>query len=151
MTTENSNDVKDVLTKFIEEVWNAGNVDAADKYIAPRYTIHHDPGDPWDKQELDLPRYKERMRISRTPFPDQRFSIQDLVAEGHTAVMTWLWSGTHKGDIPAFPATGNIIKMSGATVYYFDGDRLTGHWQIIDRLGVYMQLRQGSATTAVPQ
>jgi hypothetical protein len=30
------------------------------------------------------------------------------------------------GDIPGFPATGNNIKMSGATVYYFEGDRLTG-------------------------
>ena len=47
--------------------------------------------------------------------------------------------------IPGFPATGNQIRMSGATVYYIDGGRLTGHWQITDRLGVYMQLRQGLA------
>jgi steroid delta-isomerase-like uncharacterized protein len=149
MTAANSSDVKARLTQFIDEVWNAGDVDASDKYIAPKYTIHHDPGDPWDKRELDLAGYKERVRISRAPFPDQRFSIQGLVAEGNTAVMTWLWSGTHKGDIPGFPATGNNIKMSGATVYYFDGGRLTGHWQIADRLGVYMQLQQGAAATAV--
>jgi predicted ester cyclase len=88
------------------------------------------------------------LRISRAPFPDQRFDIQDLVVEGNTAIMTWLWSATHKGDIPGFPATGNNIKISGATVYYFDGSRLTGHWQTADRLGVYMQLRQGSAAKA---
>src|SRR5271170_1088704 len=98
MTIANTSGVKDLLTKFIEEVWNAGNVDASDKYIAPKYTIHHDPGDPWDKQELDLSGYKDRLRISRAPFPDQRFSIQDLVAEGNTAIITWLWSATHKGD-----------------------------------------------------
>jgi steroid delta-isomerase-like uncharacterized protein len=147
MTKENTNGVKDILTQFIEEVWNAGNVDASDKYIASKYTIHHDPGDPWDKQGLDLAGYKERLRISRAPFPDQRFSIQDLVAERNIAIMTWLWSGTHKGDFPGFPATGNHIKMSGATAYYFDDERLTGHWQITDRLGVYMQLRQGLPTT----
>jgi steroid delta-isomerase-like uncharacterized protein len=148
MTMANTSGVKDILTQFIAEVWNAGDVDACDKYIAPKYTIHHDPGDPWDKQELDLPGYKERLRISRAPFPDQRFNIQTLIAEGNTAVMTWLWRGTHKGDISGFPATGNTIKMSGATAYYFDRGHLTGHWQITDRLGVYMQLRQGSATTA---
>lgn len=148
MTTANTTGNKAILTQFIDEVWNLGNVDASDKYIAPRYTIHHDPGDPWDKQELDLPGYKDRVRISRAPFPDQRFSIQNLVAEDDAAVMTWLWSGTHQGDIPGFPATGNTIKMSGATVYFFDGGRLTGHWQITDRLGVYMQLQRGSATTA---
>jgi hypothetical protein len=43
MTLANSSGVKVILTAFIEEVWNAGNVDASDKYIAPKYTIHHDP------------------------------------------------------------------------------------------------------------
>jgi len=148
MTIANNCGVKDLLTKFIDEVWNEGDIEASDKYVAPRYTIHHDPGDPWDKQELDLPGYKERLRISRTPFPDQCFSIQGLVAEGNIAVLTWLWSGTHLGNIPGFPATGNNIKMSGATVYYVGGGRLTGHWQIIDRHGVYIQLRQGAAATA---
>ncbi len=33
--------------------------------------------------------------------------------------------------------------MSGATVYCVDAGRLTGHWQVTDRLGVFMQLRQG--------
>jgi predicted ester cyclase len=46
--------------------------------------------------------------------------------------------------MPGFPATGRSIKMSGATVYYFEGERITGHWQITDRLGVYQQLRQAS-------
>jgi predicted ester cyclase len=58
--------------------------------------------------------------------------------------MTWFWAATHKGDIPGFPASGNHIMVSGATVYYFDGDQLSGHWQITDRLGVYQQLRQHS-------
>ena len=31
--------------------------------------------------------------------------------------------------------------MSGATAYGFDAEgRITGHWQITDRLGVYQQL-----------
>lgn len=132
---------KELLSRFIEEVWNAGNVEACDKYIAPRYTIHHDPGDPWDRQELDLAGFKERVRLSRAPFPDQCFNLQDVVAECNKVVMTWLWNATHQGDIPGFPATGNPIRMSGATMYYFDAGRLSGHWQVTDRLGVYMQLR----------
>ncbi len=143
MTT--SFDAKELLTRLVNEVWNAGNIEASDQYIAPKYTIHHDPGDPWDKQELDLFGYKERVRLSRAPFPDQRFSIQDILADDNRVVITWYWSATHKGDIPGFPATGNQIQMSGATVYYFENGRFTGHWQITDRLGVYRQLRQGLA------
>jgi predicted ester cyclase len=136
---------KRLLLRFLEEVWNAGDADASDRYVAPKYTIHHDPGDPWEGQELDLAGYKERVRMSRAPFPDQRFAIQDILAEADRVVITWLWSATHQGDIPGFAATGNKIRMSGATIYYIDDGRLTGHWQITDRLGVYMQLRQGMA------
>ena len=35
----------------------------------------------------------------------------------------------------------NNDQRKEITVYYFDGERLTGHWQITDRLGVYQQLR----------
>ena len=137
---------KELLTEFLEQVWNAGDIEASDKYVAPKYTIHHDPGDPWEKQELDLAGYKERVRVSRAPFPNQSFTIQEVLAEADRVVITWLWNATHKGDIPGFLATGNNIKMSGVTVYYIKDGRLTGHWQITDRLGVYMQLRQNSAS-----
>ncbi len=141
----NADTAKKILTRFLQEVWTEGNLDAVDKYIAPRYTIRHDPGDPWEKKELDLAGFKERVRLSRAPFPDQCFEIQGLFADGDAVVVTWLWTGTHLGDIPGFPATGKPISMSGASVYYFDGDLLTGHWQITDRLGVYQQLRQLTA------
>lgn len=137
-------DRKALLRAFIEDVWNSGDAEAAARYVAPRYTIHHDPGDPWEGRELDLAGYQERVRSSRAPFPDQRFRIRDLFAEDDRVVMTWEWEATHQGDIPGFPATGNPIRMTGATVYYVEGDRFTGHWQIADRLGVYAQLRQGA-------
>jgi len=145
MATDGTN--KDLLIQFIEDVWNAGIVDAADKYIAPTYTIHHDPGDPWDGMTLDLAGYKERVTRSRAPFPDQRFAFQDLLATDDRVAMTWRWVATHKGDLPGFPATGKEIRMSGATVYYVRDGLFTGHWQVTDRLGVYVQLQQASEGT----
>ncbi len=133
---------KQILTDFIREVWDEGKIDRSDQYIAAKYTIHHDPGDPWDGQTLDLEGYKNRVRLSRAPFPDQAFAIQEIFADGGAVAIAWLWTGTHAGDMPGFPASGKQIKMSGATVYYFEGDRLTGHWQITDRLGVYQQLHR---------
>jgi steroid delta-isomerase-like uncharacterized protein len=138
-------DPKDLLTRFIREVWSEGDVDACDKYLARTYTIHHDPGDPWEGQTLDLAGYKERVRALRRPFPDQSFDLQGLFEDGNRVVLTWLWSATHLGDIPGFPATGRQIKMSGATVYFLEGARLAGHWQITDRLGVYQQLQGASS------
>ena len=133
---------KQRLTDFIEAVWNQGDSAAAGDYVAAQYTIHHDPGDPWEGMTLDLAGYQDRVCKSRAAFPDQRFQIQGLFGDGHELAMSWLWSATHQGDLPGFPATGREIRMSGATVYFFDtGERLTGHWQIADRLGVYQQLQ----------
>lgn len=134
---------KALLAEFLEQVWNSGDVGACDRFIAGSYTLHHDPGDPWDGRTLDLASYQERLRISRAPFPDQRFEMQVMLEDGDAIAITWLWAATHRGDLAGFPATGKRISMSGATLYSFDADdKLTGHWQITDRLGVYQQLQQ---------
>ncbi|HEY2051745.1 MAG TPA: ester cyclase [Caulobacteraceae bacterium] len=144
-------DRKDRLAQFIHEVWNCGLEDAVERYLAASYTVHHDPGDPWEGRVLDIEGYKARLRASRAPFPNQAFAIQRLCADADAVVMTWLWEGTHLGDLPGFPPTGKVIRMSGATAYLFDAaDRLTGHWQIVDRLGVYQQLQRNSASTPPP-
>lgn len=137
---------KQRLVQFIQEVWNDGREEAVGRYLASSYTLHHDPGDPWDGQVLDLVSYKTRLRASRAPFPDQKFDIQRLCADGDAVVMTWLWEAHHFGDFPGFPATGELVRMSGATVYLFDAaERLSGHWQITDRLGVFQQLQRNKA------
>jgi steroid delta-isomerase-like uncharacterized protein len=135
---------KEILTRFLDQVWNRGDVEAVEKYIAPSYVVHHDPGDAWHGKTLSHEEYKTRLRGALTPFPDQHFQVQELYADNGNVVITWLWTATHQGDIPGLPATGRPVKMSGATVYYFDGEMLTGHWQIIDRLGVFQQLSTSS-------
>jgi steroid delta-isomerase-like uncharacterized protein len=130
-------------------VWDHGREDAIETYLAPQYRIHHDPGDPWEGLTLDRAWFKERLRLSRAPFPDQHFDIQDLYADGDAVVITWLWKATHLADFPGFPATGKVIHMSGATAYMFDtANRLTGHWQIVDRLDVFRQLQANRTTAA---
>jgi predicted ester cyclase len=138
-------DRKALVARFIEEVWNRGDVGAAADYLAPRYTVRHDPGDPWDGRELDLAQYGERLRAALAPCPDQRFELLAVVADdaADRVVSTWSWSGTHTGELAGFAPTGQRLQMTGATVYFFDeADRITGHWQVIDRLGVFQQLRR---------
>ncbi len=135
-------DRKARLAAFIEAVWNRGEAEAVPAYLAPAYTIHHDPGDPWEGRTLDPAGFAQRLAQSRAPFPDQRFAVLRMAEDADAVIMTWTWEATHLGDFPGFPATGRTIRMSGATAYGFDTqDRITGHWQIADRLGVFQQLQ----------
>ncbi|HVV31836.1 MAG TPA: ester cyclase [Vitreimonas sp.] len=130
-----------ILERFLDEVWNQGDADAVDRYLAPRYAIKHDPGDLWHGRTLSIAEFKERLAVSRAPFPQERFDAVEMVEQGDVIAVSWTWRGVHSGDIPGFPATGREIEMSGITLYYFEGDRISGHWQIVDRLGVAMQLQ----------
>ena len=131
-----------LVSNFLDEVWSAGKVEACVRYLASEYKIHHDPGDPWEGQSLDLEAFENRVRVSRTPFPDQRFLVQKMLSDVDCVAVTWLWEATHQADIPGFPATGLRLRISGATLYFLNrADRICGHWQITDRLSVFQQLQ----------
>ncbi len=136
-----SSPAKAMIAAFLHDVWDNGNTDAVDMYLAESYTIHHDPGDGWHGQTLTRDGFKHRLVTSRAPFPDQKFSVTTMLEEGNRVAVTWRWSGTFLADLPGFPATGKPVHTSGITIYSVDGDRLTGHWQVTDRLSVFQQLR----------
>jgi steroid delta-isomerase-like uncharacterized protein len=129
-----------ILTQFIDEVWNKGNFEHLGDFIDLQYTIHHDPGDRWESQTLDLATFKKRVIISRTIFPDLFFTLQEFITEEDKIVISWVFQGSQKGDLPKLPATGKHVNVSGMTIYYFNDGKITGHWQVFDRLGLLEQL-----------
>ena len=131
---------QETLMRFIDDVWNNGRLDTIASYLAPEYTIHHDPGDPWEHQTLSVEGFRDRVRESRASAPDQTFDVQSIISDDDKVSITWLWTGTHSGEISGFPPTGQTLTMSGATTYFFSDGLLTGHWQIADRLTIYQQL-----------
>ena len=134
-----------LLATFIEEVWSQGRIESCDVFVGDTYTIRHDPGDPWDGQTLSRDSFKARVRISRRPFPDQRFTLVSILEEGDSVAIAWTWAGSHKGEIAGFAATGARLTMSGLTIYDFDEEnRIRGHWQVADRLGAFQQLTRSA-------
>ncbi len=125
---------------FFETVWNARDLSDLGRFLAAAYTIRSDPGDPWDGKMLTREEFAERLRISCAPFPDQKFTIDDMIAEDARVAVDWRWAGTHLADLPGFPASGRTIKTSGLTIYDFEDGLLSGHRQQTDRLSVFQQL-----------
>ena len=133
------------LAEFMDAVWNRGDVDAVDRFVADEYTIHSDPGDPWDGATLTAAGFKERLIASRGPFPDLHFDISETVAEDDRVAIAWTMRGTQTGPLGPLPPTGRRFAVQGITVYYFRGGRITGHRQVVDRLSVARQLGIGGA------
>jgi steroid delta-isomerase-like uncharacterized protein len=133
-------DLTAILRDFMEQVWNRGDGDAVDRFLAETYTIHSDPGDPWEGSALTREGFRERLLTSRAPFPDLVFELHECVEEGDRVAIAWTMRGTHAHSVDDLPATGGRIEVAGMTIYYFEGERIAGHRQVVDRLSVMRQL-----------
>ena len=91
---------KAIVVQLYEEIFNKGNLDLADKLIAPN-AINHDPqlppSVPGGPQGL-----KAAVTMLRNAFPDDHHTIEDLVAEGDRVVVRLTHSGTHQGPFWVF-------------------------------------------------
>lgn len=133
-------DNRQTLDRFMQQVWNEGDASAVDSFLADEYVIRSDPGDPWDGQTLSRDAFKHRLAVSRSPFPDLHFDIVETIADGDRVAIAWTMRGTQTGPLGDRPASGRAINVHGMTIYYFRAGRISGHRQIVDRIGVARQL-----------
>lgn len=56
----------------------------------------------------------------RRAFPDARFEIHQIVAEGDRAVVRWSMRGTHLAEIAGLPATKKRIDISALEYFAVD-------------------------------
>jgi predicted ester cyclase len=109
MSAEN----KALARRFLEEVWNQHNLAVAEEIIDPNY-VAHDPATPEDISGIYG--FKQFFNLYTSAFPDQRFTILDLIAEGDRVVMRWQVEGTHAGALGEIPPTGKRIRITGTTI-----------------------------------
>lgn len=131
---------KELVLKLVNEVWDKGNLMMVDELISPQYTIKNDPGDAFELKTIDLTMFKQRVSNIRNAFPDLQFVIEDMICEDDKVAVSWFISGTHKGALPNLAATNRKINVSGLTIYYVSEGKITGHWQVCDRLLILAQL-----------
>src|SRR6476646_8239616 len=105
-------DNKALMRRYYVEVWEQGNLQAADELIAPEY-VDHMPG---PDQAPGRAGHDETVRTIRNAFPDLRLSIDDLLADGDKVVGRWTMTATHSGELSGLPPTGKPVGLSGIDI-----------------------------------
>ena len=137
-------DAKELSRRIFNEVWNHKNVAAIDELMAANY-VHHDPQSP--KFSDGIEGYKQLVAYYFNAFPDAQFTIDQEIQEGDNAVTRWRVNGTHKGDLPTLPATGQTFSVAGITIARSKNGKLVESWNNWDALGLMQQLGGVSVVT----
>ena len=134
MSTEQN---KALVRQMVEEVFNRGNTSVVDKFMAPDFVEREElpPGIPRGREGVE-----QMVTMFRSAFPDFKFTIDDLVAEGDKVVIRSTWSGTHKGEFMGIPPTGKRVSFGVIDILRMAEGKCVEHWGQMDSMGLMQQL-----------
>lgn len=138
MSTERN---KQVVTRFVEEVFNQKNLAALDEVVSS--TFH---SQEQDVEAAGVEVMREIIGAFWTAFPDGHLSIEHILAEGDK-VMTWAtFTGTHLGQLEAIPPTGKKVAVKDVDLWRLEDGKIVETWTHFDMPGLLQQI--GVLTTA---
>jgi predicted ester cyclase len=122
-------DGRDLVRRYIDEVFNHGNLDAIPDYLAG---------------ETFIAGVVELVNRWRTAFPDFHEEVEDAYQDGDQVIAVSALSGTHDGVLesrlgPVQP-TGRSVRWSRIAIRRLDGDRFVDGYFEEDDIGLLQQL-----------
>lgn len=126
MSTEEN---KAVVRRYFDEVWNKNNLDVIDEVVAPDYVNHGSiPGHPTSTRE-DMKKIEAQ---GRAAFPDVKWEMHRLTAEGDMVAYHWTAEGTHKGEIMGVKPSGKRVTMTGMVFSRIVNGKIAEQWRVVD-------------------
>ncbi len=129
---------RDLVERFYEEGFNQGNVAVIDEVFAVEFNNHSLSAGPSWASGREL--YRREIAAFRDAFPDLRITVDDWILDGDKVVARVTWTGTHRGDLPGAPASGNRFEASGIYIYRVSDGKIVESWSEFDRAGFLRQL-----------
>ena len=127
---------KKIAVLEIEKLWNEGNLDVADQVYAPNQILHF-RGEKYPFGPEDA---KKVVSAWRKAFPDFKFKIEDMVAEGDKIAVRYTFSGTHQEKFWGIAPTGNKINVTQMNIISFKNGKMVEAWEDYDEYGLKTQL-----------
>jgi steroid delta-isomerase-like uncharacterized protein len=129
---------KALARRFMDEVYNEGNVNFIDEVVASNLVVH-DPTSP-EGMTSGVQSAKQFVEVYRNAFPDIQMTVEDLIAEGDKVVTRWRARGTHQGELMGIPPSGNPVEVTGITIDRIEGGKVVETWANYDALGMMQQV-----------
>lgn len=133
MTTETQN----AKNRF-EDVVDALNRRDFDRFIETHSddVVLHDHNETHHGVEAAVDHQKQLYDA----FPDMRYDVKSVVAEGDHVTARWTVTGTHEAEFQGLPPTGEAVEIPAMGVMRIEDGKFSEVWLVYDRLGLMEQL-----------
>ena len=127
---------KEIVLRFYEEI-DKQNFDAAIAMLASEYGLYSPSNSPKPRsREESMEALKMALRVS----PDTNYGVEELYAVGDRVIARLIATGTHEGDLPGFPASGNKFEYSAIVIARIENGKIIEEKIEFDELGFMQQL-----------
>jgi steroid delta-isomerase-like uncharacterized protein len=129
--------LEDQIRVLWERAFNGRDLEALDALTAPGFVNRNAlPGTPPGPEG-----HRQVFERLWTAFPDARFEIERIAADGETVICVGTMFGTHRGTLLGVEATGRKVGWRQCHLYRFDRSRrAVEHDAIRDDAGLLRQL-----------
>ena len=127
---------KAIVRRFFEELLSTDNFAVADEILSSDFRFYF-AGSP---VATDLEGYMEFLVARRATFPDRRFIVQDMIAEGDKVSARFTMRGTHKGALQGIASSGKEVTMTGIDMIRLSEGKMAEDRVQVDQLGMMQQL-----------
>ena len=131
-----SDQMKQVMLKFYD-AFNQGDFAALDEILDDNF-IEHEPLPP--RLAQDREGMKHYLKMFRKAFPDLKFTVQDIAADGDKVWTRVMARGTQREDFVGIPATGKPIQMKVVDICRIKQNKMVEHWGVMDQLAMMQQM-----------
>ncbi len=137
-----SEENKNLVRRWFEEVWNQRRVSAIDEMFDRSGKAY---GFPDADQVISGPEeFAEVCKTYHEAFPDMQMTVEDLIAEGDKVAVRWTATMTHLGNGLGFPASSKKARLSGSSFLICRNGRILDGWNYMDLTRLQLQLRDES-------
>ncbi len=129
---------KHPAVSFVLGAWNDGDFNEAHKHIAPDMSIYTN-GRSFTSEGGGPAMAKESIESWRALAPDVRMELTQEIREKHRIAIEFRITGTHTGDVPGLPASGEAIDVEGIAFMTLSRNKVTEVRTVFDTLAVAVQ------------
>jgi predicted ester cyclase len=119
------------VRRFVDEVWNSRNHDAASDLYGDSYVNPFGTGPSARVEPIGL---------YHRAFPDLHMDVEDLIVSGDSVVLRLIFRGTDTGGYVGRAPTGRAVEEWVVRIMHFESDKVVREWIGADKLGLFIQL-----------